>query len=62
MHPERAGLAEHAANGAVLAGGVGALEHDQQTKAPVGIEEVLQAVDLVGELGHPLLVGCLVAR
>ena len=58
---ERAHLAEHAADRAVLAAGVGALQDDQHLEATVGVEQVLEVVELDGELGDPGLVGRLVA-
>ena len=42
---ERAGGVEHVADGAVLAGGVDALQHHQQRTLAFGVEPVLQLVD-----------------
>ena len=39
--------AEHLANGAVLAGGIATLEHDQQCVACVGVEHVLEGGDTI---------------
>jgi hypothetical protein len=42
--------AEHLTNGAVLAGGIASLEHDQQCVAGFGIEDALELGDLSGVL------------
>jgi hypothetical protein len=62
MHAEGAGQPEDAADRAVLAAGVGALQHDQHLEAAVGIEEVLQTVEVGGEGGHGRLVRGLVTE
>ncbi|MDT4862599.1 hypothetical protein FQZ97_972630 [compost metagenome] len=61
VHAQRTGLAEDAADRAVLARGVGALQHDQQLVAAVSVEQVLQRVDLKRQGLHPRLVRALVA-
>jgi len=45
MNPQRAHFPEDVADRAVLAAGVGALQHDQQLEAPVGIEQVLELIE-----------------
>ena len=62
VNAQRTGAAEHVAHGAVLAGGVGALQHHQQLVAAVGEEQVLQAVKLLGKPLDLGLVSQLVAR
>ena len=61
VHAERAGGVEDVADRAVLAAGVGALQHDEQRPPALRVEDVLQPVDLrriggCGGLGG-LLVG-----
>ena len=53
---ERAGLLEDVLDGAVLAGGVGALQHHQQRALAFGVQPVLQPVDGFAVL-HALLLG-----
>ena len=53
---ERAGLLEDVLDGAVLAGGVDALQHHQQRALAFGVEPVLQLVDGRAVL-HALLLG-----
>src|SRR5262245_36181081 len=51
--------AEHMPDGAILAGSVERLEHDQKRLAAVGVEEVLQlvhALDMFLDLGQSLLM------
>ena len=60
-HAQRAGFLEHGADGAVLAGGVGALQQHKQLEAFVRPEHVLQRINLARQIGHARLVGCLVA-
>ena len=45
---ERAGCVEDVPDGAVLAGGIGALKDHQQRALALGVEAVLQLVDLLG--------------
>ncbi|MDT4861765.1 hypothetical protein FQZ97_963840 [compost metagenome] len=61
VHAQRAGLAEHAAHGAVLARSVRALQDHQQLVAAVGVEQVLQPVDFLGQRQQHGLVGVFVA-
>jgi len=61
VHAQRAGAREHAAQRAVLARGVHALQHHQQAVAGVRIKKLLQLVDLGGQRFHGGLVGCFVA-
>src|SRR5688500_16548955 len=50
MHTDWAGRVEHVADRAVLAACVHALQHDEERPLPLGVEHVLQAVDL-GRIG-----------
>src|SRR6185437_6227083 len=52
---------EDAADRAVLATGVGALQHHQHLESTIGVEDVLQAVELGRQCGDGLLVGRLAA-
>src|SRR5262249_31547900 len=52
--------AEHMPDGAILAGSVERLEHNQKRLAAVGVEEVLQlvhALDIFLDLGQTLPIG-----
>ena len=55
-HAQRRHLAKHAAQCAVLAGGIHALQDDQQLEAAVCVEHVLNSIQLGGELEHAFLV------
>ncbi|MPM82523.1 hypothetical protein SDC9_129584 [bioreactor metagenome] len=48
-HAQRRHATEDSAQRAVLAGCVHALQYDQQLEAPVGVEQVLQRVQLLGQ-------------
>jgi hypothetical protein len=56
VHAQRADAPEHAAQRAVLAGGVGALQDDEQLEALVGIKQVLQLIEFHGECFHQCFV------
>ena len=62
VYTQRAGAAEDATQGAVLAGGVGALQHDQQLVALVHVEALLELVQLGGQRVNGGLVTGFVAR
>ena len=53
---------EHLSDGTVLAGGVGALQDDQQRPPALGIEPLLQIVDRFGVVLQPILAGILVRK
>jgi hypothetical protein len=61
VHAERTHLAEDGAHRAVLATRVQPLQDHEQLVAPIGVEEVLQRVELERELHHRGAVGIAVA-
>ena len=60
-HAQRAGVAEHVAHRAVLAAGIGSLQHHQQLAVAVGQQQVLPFVDLQREALEVGLISGLVA-